>query len=95
MKVSYTIYLTETQVHNEKNHILLDLWLIDDSSTQTDIDVQVLLYSVYLLDSLFSFFVVRSLSLHRMGQHIISFRFLPNDSKKIWILNTNIFRITI
>lgn len=42
MKVSYTIYLTETQVHNEKNHILLDLWLIDDSSTQTDIDVQVL-----------------------------------------------------
>lgn len=93
MKVSYTIYLTETQVHNEKNHILLDLWLIDDSSTQTDIDVQVLF--ILCLFIRLSFFVVRSLSLHRMGQHIISFRFLPNDSKKIWILNTNIFQITI
>lgn len=56
MKVSYTIYLTETQVHNEKNHILLDLWLIDDSSTQTDIDVQVLFILCLFIRLSFFFF---------------------------------------
>lgn len=56
MKVSYTIYLTETQVHNEKNHILLDLRLIDDSSTQTDIDVQVLFILCLFIRLSFFFF---------------------------------------